>query len=275
MRVSELISEAAIDLSEYEGDTDEELTQKIAMLRQTEQMAAKRAGHYEDRLRDINAIVQPMVHELKLYSNDRDRFKRYRAAKYWVEIPKDTQFAPYHEEAKKAADDHKKSHDIMLHAKRSVDAIKDLIHLRKTSVTQIPVERIPEKLPTGAGTMIQNPYFKQPMITRYAGAPEGFNWKIQQPNYDKLKEALARNGKKIGAVFACTFVGHKGHYGGEFKTFTTFAASTTDGSVVWYKYEGGTVASGTNNIYVHGKKMKLSHFLMFTSRTQDMKLRGE
>lgn len=118
----------------------------------------------------------------------------------------------------------------------------------------------PRKIPTGGRGSINNPAYDQGAY--YEGDPAGFDFKAQRKNYENLKAALARVGKKLEYIAVA-----RSPSGPD-----TFVATAP--GVVWQKYIATDQQSAQNNIYISGKKFQLSRFVGLPLDQQDIVLGG-
>lgn len=119
----------------------------------------------------------------------------------------------------------------------------------------------PAKIPTGGRGSILNPAHSPSAY--YEGDPERFDFKAQKKNYEAVKTALARAGKKLSYI-------------GVARSATgpdTFVA--TGPGVVWQKYVPADPQGSMNMIYINGIKIKLGDFLSSTPEEQDAILGGK
>ncbi len=131
-------------------------------------------------------------------------------------------------------------------------------------ISQIPQEKIdnpkgPARIPTGAGkSTIDNPAHSDSAF--YEGDPDQYDFGAQKRNYQALKAALARNGKKFDYL-AVT----RSPLGRDM-----FVATAP--GIVWYKYESGSPQAGQNILYVNGVKTKTTDFIAKKLEDQDAML---
>lgn len=111
---------------------------------------------------------------------------------------------------------------------------------------------------------ITNPLLKSD-IHSYEGPIENINFKNQKNNFRKLSNKLNR----IGVFFNYIWYG-------EFSINNSvvyhFVAKTNDNRIYWRKYEGNSIGSGQNFIYIDGIKFKTTDFLRWSDEELDNKL---
>lgn len=118
----------------------------------------------------------------------------------------------------------------------------------------------PAKITTGGRGSIANPAHSPSAY--YEGDPAKFDFKAQKKNYEALKAALARSGKKLDYI-------------GVARSATgpdTFVA--TGPGIVWQKYVPNNPQGAMNMIYINGVKLKLGDFLAHTPDGQVAVLGG-
>lgn len=119
----------------------------------------------------------------------------------------------------------------------------------------------PEKIPTGGRGSIANPAHSPSAY--YEGDPAKFDFKAQKRNYEAIKAALARSGKKLN------YIGVARSASGP----DTFVA--TGPGVVWQKYVPNDPQGSMNMIYINGVKLKVSSFVSSSPAEQDTVLGGK
>ena len=114
----------------------------------------------------------------------------------------------------------------------------------------------PARFDTGAGkTTVPNPAHMS--TVKYEGDPAGYNFGPQKKNYDAIKAALARQGKKLNYIgVAVSAAGPD-----------TFVATAPN--FIWVKYVAASPQGGQNDVYVNGVKMHTSSFVGADPATQD------
>ena len=114
----------------------------------------------------------------------------------------------------------------------------------------------PARFATGAGkSTVPNPAHMS--TVKYEGDPAGYDFGPQAKNYNAIKVALARNGKKL------EYVGVAKSIAGP----DTFVATAP--GFIWVKYVAASPQGGQNYVFVNGVKMNASAFIGSKPETQD------
>lgn len=91
-------------------------------------------------------------------------------------------------------------------------------------------------------------------VSKYEGPIENYELKYQKKNLEEIQNVLLEIGSPLTYIYVGKFLGDQ-------RIKTTFLAHSENRRFWWYKYDGITEGSGTNEIYVDGKKYKLSSWL--------------
>lgn len=127
--------------------------------------------------------------------------------------------------------------------------------------------------PSSFGNM-KNSYKKHLKV--YSGHPNGVNLgTVQEKHYQTLSDILKRSNKKFNYVGYAAYEGLPAYnsHSGNSPTLTRFVMTAP--GFVWEKYEGDTAGGGRNTVYVGGKVMKLTDFLLEPANYQDKLIRGK
>jgi hypothetical protein len=112
---------------------------------------------------------------------------------------------------------------------------------------------------------LKNPTLSHRNSINHECDSENFEFKTQQENYDKLKESLAEYGIVLSKIYATRWSSYDDINNPNRYVFVVESNSP----VVWYKYEGNSVGSGQNYLYLGKKKIKLTQWLLTTKTTRD------
>ena len=128
--------------------------------------------------------------------------------------------------------------------------------MRLSDLKHISEAKGPARFATGAGkSTVPNPAHMS--TVKYEGDPAGYDFGPQTKNYNAIKVALARNGKKL------EYVGVAKSIAGP----DTFVATAPD--FIWVKYVAESPQGGQNYVFVNGVKMNASAFIGSKPETQD------
>ena len=109
---------------------------------------------------------------------------------------------------------------------------------------------------------IRNPCYNQSNI--YDGHIDGFLFTDkdrninQDKNYTRLKDIFSEYNINLSHVWS-----------GTTNDLTKFLVKSDQGEVFWYKYEGKVKGGSQNNLFIFGKKIKLTDWFSLTSNERD------
>lgn len=129
---------------------------------------------------------------------------------------------------------------------------------------------LPNRIPTGnKNRTIPNPasLFQQQRGAKvYQGSASEYDFKRQSKNAAKLRQILIKNGTDFDCIAAARYKAD------DLCTNHRFVVTTTDNSLIWYKYVACSPLSGQNHVFVGGMRIKLRCFIEFDELTQSQLL---